>query len=135
MTSRDVSRARFQDQLDIKIRWVLQTGVGRARPPSGVWGRIVDRLTQQASTIRAGSRRGYQLACRGLALWLFDVAVGPPSEFAYRYSPRLGDGRDKHYLRLLMYQCDLGMQILLDKNIQISLTDLIDNSLALFSEN
>jgi hypothetical protein len=42
-----------------------------------------------------------------LVLWLFESAVEPPAEFAYCYSPGLGYRRDKDYLRLLMYQCDL----------------------------
>jgi hypothetical protein len=106
MTSRDVSQKRFQNQLDVKIRWVLHESVVDARPPLHVWRRIVERLNQQS-----GARRrrweGFCLACKGLALWLFDSAVDLPAEFAYCYSPRLSDMRDKDYLRLLMYQCDL----------------------------
>jgi hypothetical protein len=109
MTSRDVSRTRLQDQLDVKIRWVLHASVAGARPPSRVWGRIVERLNQQAGVRRAGRWRGFVLACRGLALWLFDSAIEAPAEFAYCYSPGLGYRRDKDYLCLLMYQRDLPM--------------------------
>lgn len=109
MTSRDVSRTRLQDQLDVRIRWVLRASVADARPPSRVWGRIVECLNQQAGMRGARRWRGFILACRGLALWLFDSAVDPPAEFAYCYSLRLGYRRDKDYLCLLMYQCDLPM--------------------------
>ena len=109
MTSRDMSRTRLQDQLDVKIRWVLHASVADARPPLRVWGRIAERLSQQAGTRRDGRWRGFCLACRGLALWLLDGAVVPRAEFAYCYSPRLSYRRDKDYLCLLVYQCDLPM--------------------------
>jgi hypothetical protein len=107
MTSRDVSRSRLQGQLDVKIRWVLQASAANARPPSRAWGRIVERLNQQAGMRRAERWRGFVLACRGLALWLLDSAVDPPAEFAYCYGSGVGYRRDRDYLRLLMYQCDL----------------------------
>jgi hypothetical protein len=97
----------LQDRLDVRIRWVLRASVVDARPPSRVWGRIVERLTQQAVVRKAERWRGLVLACQGLVLWLFDSAIEPPAEFAYCYSPGLGYRRDRDYLRLLMYQCDL----------------------------
>jgi hypothetical protein len=109
MTSHDVSGKRLPDQLDVKIRWVLQASVADIRPPSRVLGRIVERLNERAGVLRARRWRTFCLACRGLALWLIDSAAGPPAEFAHCDSPRLGDGRDKYYLCLLMYQCDLPM--------------------------
>jgi hypothetical protein len=72
-----------------------------------VWGRIVERLNQQTGIRRARYWQGFGLACKGLALWLFDSAVDLPAEFAYCHSPRLSDMRNKDYLRLLIYQCDL----------------------------
>jgi hypothetical protein len=109
MTSRDVSRKRSQNQLDVKIRWVLRASVADARPPSHVWGRIVERLSEQVGMREARRWRGFWLACKGLAFWLLDAAVEPPAEFAYCYSPGLGARRDRDYLRLLMYQSDLPM--------------------------
>jgi hypothetical protein len=109
MTSRDVSRTRLQDQLDVKIYWVLHASVAEASPPSHVWERITARLSLQVAMGRPGRWRRFSLACKGLVLWLLDSAVEPPAEFAYCYSPRLGYRRDKDYLCLLMYQYDLPM--------------------------
>lgn len=106
MTSHDGSRSRLQDQLDVKIRWVLRASVSDARPPLHVWQRIVDLLDKQAGVRRARPWREFRLACQGLALWLLDSAEDLPAEFAYCYTPRLGDVRDMGYLRLLVYQCD-----------------------------
>jgi hypothetical protein len=107
MTSREVSGTRLPDQLDVKIRWVLHASMADVRPPARLFGRIVERLNQETSILGARHWRWFLLACRGLAMWLVDSAAGPPAEFAHCSSPRLGDRRDKYYLCLLMYQCDL----------------------------
>jgi hypothetical protein len=107
MTSRDVSRTALQDQLDVKTRWILHASMADVRPPSRVWKRIVERLDQQAGGRRARTWRGFCLACQSLVLWLLDPAVGPPAEFAYCHSPSLVDVRDRGYLRLLVYHCEL----------------------------
>jgi hypothetical protein len=106
MTSRDGSRRRLQDQLDVEIRWVLRAGVADARPPARVWGRIVERLEQEAGVRESRPWRGFCLACQSLALRLLGSAEDLPAEFAYCHSPRLCDVRDMGYLRLLVYQCD-----------------------------
>lgn len=111
MTSHDGSRRRLQGQLDVKIRWVLRASVADARPPARVWERIVDRLDQHVAVKKVRPWREFRLACQGLALWLLDSAVELPAEFAYCYRPRLSDVRDRDYLRLLMYQCDLPMRL------------------------
>ena len=51
------------------------------------------------------------MVCRGLATWLLDAAVEPPTEFAYCYSLGPRHRRDRDYLRLLMYHCDLPMPL------------------------
>ncbi|MGD9001909.1 MAG: hypothetical protein PVF04_04520 [Anaerolineae bacterium] len=107
MTSRDVFRTRLEDQLGVKIRRVLRASVADATPPSRVWRRIVEHLNQQAGMRWARRWRGFWLACQGLALWLLDPVVYPPAEFAYCYTPSLGHVRDRGYLRLLVYHCEL----------------------------
>jgi hypothetical protein len=91
------------------IGWVLRDSVADATPPPGVWERINERLIRQASVNRAGWWRGFRLAVKAVALWLLDSAASPPAEFAYGYGPRPGEMREKDYLCLLVYQCDLPM--------------------------
>jgi hypothetical protein len=107
MTSRDAFEKRLQDHLDVKIRWVLHEIVSDAVPPSNAWRQIVERLTGPTRWGQTRRWREFCLACRGLVLWLLDTAVDLPAEFAYCRNPGLSDVRDRDYLRLLMYQCDL----------------------------
>lgn len=111
MTLRDEPQRRFEDPLDVTIRSVLREGVAGAAPPQGVWEQINERLIQRLSMNmkRAAWRRGFRLAAKAAALWLLDVATDPPAEFAHCYAPRPGEMREKNYLCLLIYQCDLPM--------------------------
>jgi len=112
MTSRDGSRTRLQDQLDVKISWVLRVSVADVRPHPRVWPRIVERLGEGTTLGRARYWQGFWFVCRGLAMWLLDAAVEPPAEFAYCYSLGPRHRRDRDYLRLLMYHCDLPMPLI-----------------------
>jgi hypothetical protein len=105
MISRDGPRRRFEDPLDVAIRWVLRESVADARPPRGIWEHINERLVEQTGTKGAARRRGFRLAAKAVALWLLDTAAGPAVEFSYEYEVRRL--RDKYYLSLVMYQHDL----------------------------
>ena len=111
MTLRDQRQRRFEDPLDVTIGSVLRESVTDVTPPPGIWEQISERLIQQVSMSmrRADWRRGFRLAVRAAALWLLDSATDPPAEFAHCYSPRPGEMREKDYLYLLIYQCDLPM--------------------------
>jgi hypothetical protein len=111
MTLRDEPQRRFEDPLDVTIRSVLREGVADVTPPRGIWERISERLLQRVSINmkRTVWRHGIRLAVRAAVLWLLDTATDPPAEFAYCYSPRPGEMREKDYLYLLIYQCDLPM--------------------------
>jgi hypothetical protein len=111
MTSREEPQRRFEGPLDVTIRSVLRESMADVTPPSGVWEQISERLIQQVSMDmrRAGWRRGFRLAVKAAALWLLDAATDPPAEFAHCCSPRPGEMREKDYLYLLIYQCDLPM--------------------------
>jgi hypothetical protein len=89
------------------IGWSLRGSVGDAAPPAGVWERIRERLILRRSAKRVPWWRVLRKGCKAIALWLFDSTVGPPAEFAYCYSLRPGDIREKGHLSLLLYQCDL----------------------------
>jgi hypothetical protein len=111
MTLRDERQRRLGDPLDVTIRSVLHESVVDVTPPSGVWEQISERLIQQVSMDgkRVDWRRGFRLAVRVAALWLLDTATDPPAEFAHCYPSRPGEMREKDYLYLLTYQCDLPM--------------------------
>lgn len=111
MTLRDEPQKGFKDPLDVTIRSVLRESVADVTPPPGIWEQISERLIQQLSMDmrRADWRHGFRLAVRAAALWLLDAATDPPAEFAHCYSPRPGEMREKDYLYLLIYQCDLPM--------------------------
>ncbi|MGD8245194.1 MAG: hypothetical protein PVI63_08380 [Anaerolineae bacterium] len=110
MTSRDVSRTRLQEQLDVKIQWALRASWGHARPPAHIWKRIVERLVgHQAVVIEVSPWRELYGACQSLELWLVDLAVNPFGEFAYSFSPGLSDVQGLGYLRLLVYPGDFPM--------------------------
>jgi hypothetical protein len=111
MTLRDEPQREFEDPLDVMIRSVLREGVADATPPQRIWEQINGRLIQRLSMNikRTAWRRGFRLAAKAAALWLLDAATDPPAEYAYCYSPRPGEMREKDYLCLLVYQCDLPM--------------------------
>ena len=109
MTLRDESQRKFEDPLGVTIRSVLRESVADATPPRGIWEQIGGRLIEEASGSRTAWRRGFRLVFRTAALWLLDAATDPPAEFACCCSPRPGEMREKDYLYLLIYQCDLPM--------------------------
>jgi hypothetical protein len=107
MISRDGPQRRFEDSLDVAIRWVLRESVADARPPRGIWKQINERLVRRSGMKGVAWRRGFRLAAKAVALWLLDTAAGPPVECSYpREIRRL---REKYYLSLLVYQYDLPM--------------------------
>ena len=84
MTSRNVSRKRLEDSLDVMIRWVLRDRLCDVTPPAGMWERISERLVQQHSVNDVARRQGLRLAAQGVGLWLLAVsAVGARSELPH----------------------------------------------------
>lgn len=89
------------------ITWALREDGGYVTPPSRVWEQIQERFHGQRGERRMACWRGFRLAYRSAALWLLDLAMGPPNELVYFNNPELGQIHDKYCLRLLMYQNDL----------------------------
>jgi hypothetical protein len=111
MTLRDEPKRRFEDPLDVTIRSVLRESLDDVTPPAGIWEQISERLIRRVSMNmrRADWRRGFRLAVSAAALWLLDSATNPPAEFAHCCPPRPDERRERDYLYLLIYQCDLPM--------------------------
>jgi len=107
MTSHKGSGRGFRDQFGAMITWALREDVGCVTSTSTVWEQIHERLHGQRGERRMAWWRGFRLAYRSAALWLLDLAVGPPTELVYFSNPELGQIREKYCLRLLMYQNDL----------------------------
>lgn len=88
MTSRDRSSKKLRDSLDLMIRWALHDEATSSAPAPGVWQRIRERASEQASlSERAAWWQRLPLVAGALARGILVSPVSVPAEYAATYPP------------------------------------------------